>query len=74
MKYFLKFFYKTWINKLFMDNKSTVLENIFGDNHHPMMIYDKATMLILAVNDLAVSCYGYSHDEFIKMNFKDLIT
>lgn len=57
-----------------MDNKSTVLENIFGDNHHPMMIYDKATMLILAVNDLAVSCYGYSHDEFLKMNFKDLIT
>jgi PAS domain S-box-containing protein len=56
------------------ENKSTTLDSLFGNNHHPMMVYDKATMLILAVNDLAVSCYGYSSDEFLKMNFKDLIT
>jgi PAS domain S-box-containing protein len=48
-------------------------KNIFGDNHHPMLVYDKLSMKILAVNDLAVNFYGYSCDEFLELTFKDLI-
>ena len=55
------------------ENTNIGFKNIFGNNHHPMLVYDKITMSILAVNDLAVSCYGYTMDEFLEMTFENLI-
>jgi PAS domain S-box-containing protein len=55
------------------ENINTELKNVFGNNHHPMLLLDKKSMSILAVNDLAVSWYGYSRDEFGEMTLKDLI-
>jgi PAS domain S-box-containing protein len=57
-----------------MDDRINKYKNIFGESHHPMLVYDKLSMKILAVNDLAVNCYGYSKNEFLEMTFKDLIT
>ncbi len=47
--------------------------SIFTDNHHPMWIFEKNTFAILDVNEIAVSNYEYSRDEFLKMSFSDLI-
>ena len=46
--------------------------NLFENNPLPMMIYDRETRSILAVNDIAVDHYGYSRAEFLAMELKDL--
>lgn len=42
--------------------------------HHPvpMWIYDLETLAFLAVNDAAVTRYGYSREEFLHMTIKDI--
>lgn len=42
--------------------------------HHPipMWVYDQSTLRFLAVNDAAVATYGYTHREFLAMNFGEL--
>ena len=42
--------------------------------HHPvpMWIYDLETLAFLAVNDAAVTRYGYSREEFLGMTIKDI--
>lgn len=43
------------------------------DNHpNPMWIYDPETLNILRVNQAAIDKYGFSKEEFIKLNIKDL--
>ncbi len=37
-----------------------------------MWIYSLKTLSFLAVNDAAVGCYGYSHDEFLGMTARQL--
>lgn len=44
----------------------------FNDNPNPMLIYNVATLQFLAVNDAAVSLYGYSRDEFLSMTLKTI--
>lgn len=46
--------------------------SFFDDNPSPMWIYDSNTLFFTAVNDAAVSHYGYSRDEFKKMKITDI--
>jgi PAS domain S-box-containing protein len=45
---------------------------LFELNPQPMFVYDLDSMQILAVNQSAISCYGYSQEEFVKMSILDL--
>lgn len=45
---------------------------LFDSNPMPMWVYDRDTFEFLAVNDAAVSHYGYSRDEFLSMTIKDI--
>ena len=45
---------------------------LFADNPQPMWVYDTATLRFLAVNDAAVSRYGYSREEFLGMRLTDI--
>ncbi|MBI4590697.1 MAG: PAS domain S-box protein, partial [Candidatus Rokubacteria bacterium] len=45
---------------------------LFESNPHPMWVYDLDTLRFLAVNDAAISHYGYSREEFLAMTLKDI--
>jgi PAS domain S-box-containing protein len=45
---------------------------LFEGNPQPAWVYDAATLKILAVNDAAIDKYGYSRDEFLEMDIKQL--
>jgi PAS domain S-box-containing protein len=45
---------------------------LFYSNPLPMWIFEKNTLHIIDVNDAAISQYGYSRDEFVRMNARDL--
>lgn len=45
---------------------------LFENNPLPMWVYDNETLRFLAVNDAAVSHYGYGRDEFLGMTIKDI--
>jgi diguanylate cyclase (GGDEF)-like protein/PAS domain S-box-containing protein len=45
---------------------------LFKSNPHPMWIYDLETLNVLAVNDAAISHYGYSEAEFLSMTIADI--
>ena len=45
---------------------------LFEHNPLPMMVYERATMRILAVSNSAVAAYGYSREEFAEMTLRDL--
>lgn len=43
---------------------------LFEANPQPMWVFDRETLRFLAVNDAAVSHYGYSREEFLAMTVK----
>ncbi len=45
---------------------------LFQANPQPMWVYDAATLAFLAVNDTAVTHYGYSHTDFLQMTLADI--
>ncbi len=45
---------------------------LFENNPHPMWVYDLETLAFLAVNDAAITKYGYSREEFLSMTIKDI--
>jgi two-component system, cell cycle sensor histidine kinase and response regulator CckA len=45
---------------------------LFDRHPGPMWVYDDTTFRFLAVNDAAVSAYGYTHDEFLGMTIHDI--
>ncbi len=45
---------------------------LFKNNPLPMWIYDTATLRFLAINDAAISSYGYSEEEFLQMSLVDI--
>jgi len=45
---------------------------LFERNPHPMFVYDRHTLHYLAVNDAAVRRYGYSRDEFARMDILEV--
>ena len=46
--------------------------NLFELNPSPMWVFDADSFAILEVNHTAVESYGYTKDEFLKMNLKDI--
>ncbi|HLY24816.1 MAG TPA: PAS domain S-box protein, partial [Aggregatilineales bacterium] len=46
---------------------------LFMDYPHPMWIYDAETLAFLDVNDSTVKRYGYSHDEFMRLQIIDIM-
>jgi PAS domain S-box-containing protein len=46
------------------------LDSLFQLSPLPMWVYDAKTLNFIAVNDLAVAQYGYTHDEFLNMNMR----
>ena len=47
---------------------------VFAGSPLPMWIYDCQTLKFLAVNEAAVRQYGYSSDEFLSMDLRDIRT
>jgi PAS domain S-box-containing protein len=45
---------------------------LFASNPHPMWVYDLETLRFLAVNDAAISRYGYSREEFLAFTIRDI--
>jgi two-component system cell cycle sensor histidine kinase/response regulator CckA len=45
---------------------------LFESNPHSLWVYDQATFAFLAVNDAALSHYGYSRAEFLAMTALDI--
>ena len=45
---------------------------LFESNPYPMWVFDLETLRFLAVNDAAVSHYGYSRDDFLKLTIADI--
>ncbi len=45
---------------------------LFANNPVPMWVYDPETLRFLAVNEAAVSQYGYSSDEFLAMSIEQI--
>jgi PAS domain S-box-containing protein len=45
---------------------------LFSKNPLPMLVTDAGTLAFLAVNETAARVYGYSVDEFLAMNVRDL--
>ncbi|MGA7521771.1 MAG: EAL domain-containing protein [Acidobacteriaceae bacterium] len=54
------------------DRTSEEYRVLFENNPHPMWIFEMDTLRFLAVNDAAVSRYGYSAEEFRKMTLRDI--
>jgi PAS domain S-box-containing protein len=45
---------------------------LFEDNPAPMWVFDVETLRFLAVNEAAVSLYGYTRDEFLGMTLREI--
>jgi PAS domain S-box-containing protein len=45
---------------------------LFTANPNPMFLFDEETLRFLAVNDAAVSHYGWSRDEFLRLSVLDI--
>jgi len=45
---------------------------LFQENPNPMWVFDMESLAILEVNGAAMQHYGYSRDEFLKLNLGDL--
>jgi PAS domain S-box-containing protein len=45
---------------------------LFENNPLPLWVYDLETLAFLAVNDAAISHYGYSQKQFLAMTIKDI--
>lgn len=52
--------------------QKNMIESIFKNNPEAVLICDKENLKFLDVNDKAVELYGYSKDEFLKMDLTDL--
>ena len=46
---------------------------IFQNNPHPMWVYDIETLRFLAVNDRAITRYGFSQEEFLQMTIREIL-
>lgn len=53
-------------------NNEKQYRSYFENNPNPMWIYDRKSLKFLAVNDSAISNYGYSREEFYNMTILDI--
>ena len=62
---------RMWAEKHLRESEQRYRE-LFAVNPHPMWVYDTETLHFLAVNDAAVTRYGYSREEFLGMRLTDV--
>lgn len=53
-------------------NRENMLDILVQNNPDPIFIYDIENLGFLEVNNAALNLYGYSKEEFLKMDFTDL--
>src|SRR5690606_33711140 len=53
-------------------NNTPNYSSLFYFNPLPSWVYDLETFQILDVNQAAIAFYGYTKDEFLRLNLKDL--
>jgi two-component system cell cycle sensor histidine kinase/response regulator CckA len=49
-----------------------IYKELFENNPNSMFVYDRDTLRFLAVNDVAVSRYGYTREEFLGMTIEQI--
>ncbi len=59
-------------DKLALRRQEEQYRLLFRNNPNPMFVYELAGMRILEANQAALGQYGYSREEFLGMNLKDL--
>lgn len=47
--------------------------DLFDANPHPMLVFDTESLDILAANDMAVTGYGFSRSQFLRMTVRHLL-
>ena len=55
-----------------LETSQAVYRRLFMENPQPMYIFDIETLDFLEVNEAMVKHYGYTRDEFLKMNIKEI--
>lgn len=55
-----------------LQDSETRYRLLFENNPFPMWVFDSETHAFLAVNEAAVAHYGYSREEFLGMNIRDI--
>ena len=53
-------------------NREESFRLLFEGSPVPMWVSDRESLRFMAVNDAAIACYGYSHDQFMSMTVPDL--
>lgn len=49
-----------------------IYEQIFNRNPHPMWVFHRESLRFLAVNEVAIRLYGYSREEFLRMDLTEI--
>lgn len=55
-----------------LETSRAVYRRLFEENPQPMYIFDAETLDFLEVNEAMVKHYGYTRDEFLRMNIKEI--
>ncbi len=45
---------------------------LFADNPHPMWVFERQARAFIEVNEAAITHYGYSREEFLRMTINDI--
>jgi PAS domain S-box-containing protein len=59
-------------NQKAVEDSEKRYRTLFDVNPYPMWVVDAKTLAFLEVNEAALRLYGYSHDEFLKMNAEQI--
>jgi len=62
---------KNWTEEALRKNEEKY-RLLFDNNPQPMWVYDLETLNFLEVNNVATLKYGYTREEFLKMNLTDI--
>jgi diguanylate cyclase (GGDEF)-like protein/PAS domain S-box-containing protein len=61
-----------WVDITDLKRREASFRLLFDSNPLPMWVYDRETLRFLAVNDAALSHYGYSREQFLAMSILDI--
>jgi PAS domain S-box-containing protein len=55
-----------------LSESEAAFRELFHNHPAPMWVYDKSTLAFLEVNAAAISAYGWTREEFLRMNLLDI--